>query len=214
MKRWEHKSPSKTTRNSIAKDREKAEKQDWIGFLKNGLPKKILGLGGASSEGLPQPVIDAYWPLIHHAGVPLLRQHREKIAALHALLAIYDEHYQALCLEQQVLLFRDVPRQLARLTEQTGELETAHRLNAAIDHLLLDEFQDTDPQQYAILKEFAQRIHCGARDKGLIFCVGDLKQSIYVWRGGTPQIFASFTATSTSFAGIRWTKATAPRRRF
>ena len=45
--------------------------------------------------------------------------------------------------------------------------------------LLFDEFQDTDPQQYAILRS----LH-GGREDGVMFLIGDPKQAIYRFRGG------------------------------
>ena len=63
-----------------------------------------------------------------------------------------------------------------------------YRLDAHVAHLLLDEFQDTSALQWRVLRPFAQRV--GARDGGRsFFCVGDVKQAIYGWRGGVAEIF-------------------------
>ena len=58
-------------------------------------------------------------------------------------------------------------------------------------HLLLDEFQDTSPAQWRVLRPFARRIV--ERADETFFCVGDVKQAIYGWRGGVAEIFEAIT---------------------
>jgi len=53
------------------------------------------------------------------------------------------------------------------------------------DHVLVDEFQDLDFTQYAILKLLASRHRS-------IFAVGDDEQSIFSWRGAEPSIIGHF----------------------
>jgi len=63
----------------------------------------------------------------------------------------------------------------------------AFRLDGWIDHLLLDEFQDTSLDQWHVVQPLAERI---TKDpKHSFFCVGDTKQAIYGWRGGNAEIF-------------------------
>jgi superfamily I DNA/RNA helicase/DNA polymerase III epsilon subunit-like protein len=55
------------------------------------------------------------------------------------------------------------------------------------DHVLVDEFQDLDFTQYAILKYLTE----GHRS---VFVVGDDEQSIFSWRGADPRVLARFAA--------------------
>jgi superfamily I DNA/RNA helicase/DNA polymerase III epsilon subunit-like protein len=55
------------------------------------------------------------------------------------------------------------------------------------DHLLVDEFQDLDLTQYAILKLLAE-------DHRSFFAVGDDEQSIFSWRGADPRVLGRFAA--------------------
>ena len=72
-------------------------------------------------------------------------------------------------------------------------------MDGAIDHILLDEFQDTSPVQWQVLRPLAKQVTDYTVDPNLpiedqraersFFCVGDKKQAIYGWRGGVAEIF-------------------------
>ncbi|WP_086235570.1 RecB-like helicase [Campylobacter devanensis] len=65
------------------------------------------------------------------------------------------------------------------------------RLDAKIRHILIDEFQDTDIKQYEILKPLIDESLSGIGQSGVgsFFYVGDIKQSIYRFRGGQSGLF-------------------------
>ena len=65
------------------------------------------------------------------------------------------------------------------------------RLDAKIRHILIDEFQDTDIKQYEILKPLIAESLSGIGQSGVgsFFYVGDIKQSIYRFRGGQSELF-------------------------
>ncbi len=65
------------------------------------------------------------------------------------------------------------------------------RLDAKFDHILLDEFQDTSILQFEILKPLFDEISSGegVSTQRSIFYVGDVKQSIYRFRGGSKELF-------------------------
>jgi len=67
-----------------------------------------------------------------------------------------------------------------------------YKLDGGIDHILLDEAQDTSPQQWHIIDSLCAEFFVGssARDvERTIFVVGDEKQSIFSFQGAAPQIF-------------------------
>lgn len=67
-----------------------------------------------------------------------------------------------------------------------------YKLDGGIDHLLVDEAQDTSPEQWAIIDALCAEFFAGsgARDvERTIFVVGDEKQSIFSFQGAAPQIF-------------------------
>lgn len=63
------------------------------------------------------------------------------------------------------------------------------RMDCGIDHLLLDEFQDTAPDQWRIIEPLAVPLTEEITSRQSFFCVGDTKQAIYGWRGGVAEIF-------------------------
>ncbi len=95
------------------------------------------------------------------------------------------ESYQQRKQELRVLDFNDLlVRARALLVEGDGA-ELAKQLSSGITLLLVDEFQDTDPQQVDLVKAL-----CGdGLSRGRLFFVGDFKQSIYRFRGAKPHVF-------------------------
>ncbi|WP_417746549.1 UvrD-helicase domain-containing protein [Rosistilla oblonga] len=111
------------------------------------------------------------------------------------LLESYDRNIGSLKQNARRFSFDDVSHQLAdwvdRLQDdqRSGDLNRlAMRMDASLDHVLLDEFQDTAPVQWDVLRPFARRASVGAPQR-TFFCVGDTKQAIYGWRGGEAKIF-------------------------
>lgn len=69
-----------------------------------------------------------------------------------------------------------------------------YKLDLGIDHVLIDEAQDTSPQQWDIIKRFVAEFTAGAGARGSlrrsIFAVGDEKQSIFSFQDAAPGAFA------------------------
>ena len=64
------------------------------------------------------------------------------------------------------------------------------RLDARVRHLLVDEFQDTNPLQWQALQAWLSG-YAGAGTAPSVFLVGDPKQSIYRFRRAEPQVFVA-----------------------
>ena len=67
------------------------------------------------------------------------------------------------------------------------------RLDGGIDHILVDEAQDTSPVQWDVIRklteEFTSGLGARAEDIRTLFVVGDVKQSIYSFQGADPGAF-------------------------
>lgn len=117
------------------------------------------------------------------------RRVREINAALYTLGDALLTRYQEDKAEQRAMDFADLEWQAAHLM---ADDETAAylqmRLDARYKHLLLDEFQDTNPIQWRILQGWLSGYsHTGERPS--IFLVGDPKQSIYRFRRADARLF-------------------------
>ncbi|WP_373355359.1 double-strand break repair helicase AddA [Pseudoroseicyclus sp. CXY001] len=72
-----------------------------------------------------------------------------------------------------------------------------YRLDGGIDHILVDEAQDTSPGQWQVIEHLAREITAGEGARGpgrTLFVVGDMKQSIYSFQGADPEGFARMRA--------------------
>lgn len=79
----------------------------------------------------------------------------------------------------------------ALLDEGAGVPDAFCRLGDRLHHLLVDEFQDTSRDQWSATLPLASE--CLAKG-GSLFCVGDVKQAIYGWRGGEARLFDEVAA--------------------
>lgn len=122
-----------------------------------------------------------------------LRRHERSVrdinAALYQLGDAFLSRYQDEKRAQRAMDFADLEWQAAQLM---ADDETAAylqmRLDARYRHLLLDEFQDTNPMQWRILQGWLSGYsHTGERPS--IFLVGDPKQSIYRFRRADARLF-------------------------
>ena len=101
------------------------------------------------------------------------------------------EHYQRLKSEQRVLDFADLEWKAYRLLNHAGNAQwIQYKLDQRIDHLLVDEFQDTNPTQWRLLLPLLQELAASANERRRsVFLVGDTKQSIYRFRRAEPRLF-------------------------
>lgn len=110
-------------------------------------------------------------------------------AALTCGAALLDA-YQAVKRERQVIDYGDIEWRVYQLLvsgEHAAYLQT--KLDARYRHILLDEFQDTNPLQWLTLKAwFAAAAEAGSTPT--VFLVGDPKQSIYRFRRAESRLFA------------------------
>ncbi|MBU1073401.1 UvrD-helicase domain-containing protein, partial [bacterium] len=108
------------------------------------------------------------------------------------------DRYAELKRRDRCLDFHDLERRAWRLVRDIDVGPwILYRLDARLDHLLVDEFQDTNRNQWEVLQPFATEFLAGETEDGRprsAFFVGDVKQSIYGFRGARPAIFGEVEA--------------------
>ncbi len=93
--------------------------------------------------------------------------------------------------EKNIITFDDLEYQawLAVVAEgMTAEI--TYRLSRRYRHILIDEFQDTSPMQWAIVRKWLLDAHGGGGEPS-VYIVGDRKQAIYGFRHGNPELLDS-----------------------
>ena len=108
------------------------------------------------------------------------------------------ESYESLKQFHAALDYDDLINKTAALFRSPGAHWVLYKLDGGIDHILIDEAQDTSPRQWEIVRAMADEFFAGrgAERKGqpldrTIFAVGDIKQSIMSFQGARPIEFVN-----------------------
>ena len=178
----------------------------WTKSLKTFIADKLCGEFKTNDEGIPyfglisgaannrillRPNLDALRIDLRNALLkPLYESLLEKSAALHKFMEEFEGSYHALTRSRGRMTFSDVTDLLSSQVENLDWITSAgYRLDAKLDHWLLDEFQDTSRIQWKVLGSFIDEVIQDSGGERSLFYVGDTKQAIYSWRGGDPELF-------------------------
>ena len=132
--------------------------------------------------------------------IDALRSQRDNIAYLlknEALLKVALEVVSCYRNEKQkrmLLDFDDLIMTTENLLKNADDRQwVLYRLDSGLDHLLLDEAQDTSPEQWRIIEYLCEEFFSGESSRRganrTLFVVGDKKQSIYSFQGARPEMF-------------------------
>lgn len=165
------------------------QSEQWEDFVSSGLAAKILsGETTYYRKPIPDDVLSMYEKLLRHAQAVITDRWNAQTRATYELLRRFDEHYRRLKDEAHAVLFDDVTYALTESLPGDAMSYLPFRLDGGVDYVLVDEFQDTSPPQWRVIEPFAD--HAVQKPTGGAFwCVGDVKQAIYAWRGGRADIF-------------------------
>jgi ATP-dependent helicase/nuclease subunit A len=112
-------------------------------------------------------------------------------AALTIVHAVRDD-YAAAKRARNALDYDDLIVETHRLLNRRGAAWVLYKLDGGIDHVLIDEAQDTSTLQWQILQKLTEEFFAGeGADRPLrtLFAVGDEKQSIFSFQGANPAQF-------------------------
>ena len=137
---------------------------------------------------LPPAQCDQLRVLARAAYSTALQERLEQTQAVYRLLKRYDEIYDREIRQRGRLTFSD---NVTLLLNAEGKFDIDYRLDCSVKHWLFDEFQDTSTRQWKVLEDNLMEIIGGHQEKTewrTAFFVGDLKQSLYGWRAGNPEL--------------------------
>jgi ATP-dependent helicase/nuclease subunit A len=121
---------------------------------------------------------------------------------LSALIGAYAKMKSA----RAALDFDDLIKRTQHLLETTDGAWVMYKLDQGIDHILVDEAQDTSPAQWAIIEALLSEIKSGGGAGSAarsFFAVGDMKQSIYSFQGADAELFEEKEASlGKALAGV------------
>lgn len=136
---------------------------------------------------------------------------KDSIALLNICQGIIHR-YQDLKKQHGVLDYEDQILQTSKLLQNPLDSQWVHyKLDGGIDHILVDEAQDTSPAQWAIIKGITEEFFSGDARKNqgerTLFVVGDEKQSIFSFQNADPVEFSKsrrFFADKTAANDAAW----------
>lgn len=185
--------------NSWVKIGQQAKVGDWENIANSGmLTKLIAGEEKFDRVEFSLAWLDAATPFLKHLTGLLLQQVAHQTEATYELMGRFAVRYDQLRRQRGVMLYSDLTHRLAAgaIEQATPDVSSAEvlgeiyfRLDQAVTHLLLDEFQDTSLDQWTVLSPFAQEVTSTGDGSRSLFVVGDTKQAIYGWRGGCAALF-------------------------
>lgn len=172
--------------------------------IANGFALVTYNRSTLTLEGKPADVI---YRLIQSVVRDEIRRKLLITQSLGQLLGEYENHYEQSVRESGSLVFSDFPVLLsgALCGEDSSILasDILFRMDGQVDHWLLDEFQDTSRLQWKVLSAFVDEVLQDPSGERSFFYVGDIKQSIYGWRGGDARLFKEiYNAYSDGERGI------------
>lgn len=116
----------------------------------------------------------------------------ERSEALLDVLGAILDRYEAEKRARSLLDFDDLVAKMSRLLrDDTQGLWVRYKIDGGLTHILVDESQDTNPEQWQVIDALASEFFvAGGIDRPrTLFAVGDGKQSIYSFQGAEPALF-------------------------
>jgi ATP-dependent helicase/nuclease subunit A len=167
-------------------------------FTTGGTPRAKLATNGLIADNGELHMHFQEAAIRFHEAEQRCRAARAAALALAALTLAEAAHaeYARAKRSRGVLDYDDLIAETLRLLERREAASwVLYKLDGGLDHILIDEAQDTSPEQWRIVRALAEEFFAGqgaCAEKGLsrtLFVVGDEKQSIFSFQGADPAQF-------------------------
>jgi len=173
------------------------EREDWGSVLASKLVQASMTKVQFSGVDVPEPMAAILRRLGGHAQAKEVGDLADASRAAGGLMLAFDAKLRDAKAVRNALTFDDLPRLMLGLGEDERRW-ISFRMDGKVDHLLLDEFQDTSRVQYEVLEPVLEEIAATRGGDGeagrSVFAVGDVKQSLYGWRGAVPELLEGLSA--------------------
>ena len=156
-------------------------------------PKALAGAVRQNAAPPEHPVFDVCATILEKAGALRCELDQHLLSLKADLIRTLRTELPARKQKQNILFFDDLLLKLREALEKQGDGALATAIRNQFKAALIDEFQDTDPIQYAIFHAIF------GREDHTLFLIGDPKQAIYSFRGA--DIFAYMQAADAIKAG-------------
>jgi ATP-dependent helicase/nuclease subunit A len=183
--------PHKNAFKEAAKLLQMYSQNRWEDILSSAFTKRICidEIYSYHNKPIPVPILEGVTHLTRLARSTFFENLQNKSKALAAILSEFQSHLFSISTQKGLFSFRELAHVLGLYANRVETQEMYYRLDSKISHILLDEFQDTSPLQWRILQPLASEILSKSGDDFSFLAVGDVKQAIYSWRGGTSELF-------------------------
>lgn len=169
-------------------------------FTQNGAPKAESQYIAQKTRDEHPDVFDTLQAEILRLGT--VRAHlravavAEQTAALVQVAEALFEQMERIKASRGLVDYADLIQHTRKLLRQSNTAAwVLYKLDGGLDHLLVDEAQDTSPEQWEIVEALAEEFFAGEgrhapnASPRTLFVVGDEKQSIFSFQGADPQAF-------------------------
>ncbi len=179
-----------------------------ICLTKEGDPRKTGGWPKAAQAGENGPLVELFQLLIERIADARARigalDALAQTQALHAFGPVFAAEVERRKTARGWLDFDDLIDRAQRLLSTSDMAQwVLFKLDGGLDHILVDEAQDTSPGQWEVIQRLAMEFGAGLSARSdirrTIFVVGDRKQSIYGFQGAD---LTAFDAMRETFAAM------------
>ncbi|HLH93908.1 MAG TPA: double-strand break repair helicase AddA [Xanthobacteraceae bacterium] len=141
---------------------------------------------------------------------------RDRTAALITLAGSVIARFRAEKDRRGLLDYDDLIEKTGTLLRRVDAAWVHYKLDLGVDHVLIDEAQDTSPRQWELIERLTAEFATGEGARGslarTIFAVGDDKQSIFSFQGALPAAFGqkrrdfqrAYAAAGLRFLGLEF----------
>ncbi len=154
------------------------------------LQKLIIGEPDSFNKvEIPEELLQLTRPIVQQIRYRVLNRTHQQTVALRVLMESLVQLYEGQRNLANAVSFDDIKRLLQQATISENLTDLYFRIDTKINHILLDEFQDTSLAEWVLLEPIVAEVLAHADGSHSFFCVGDTKQAIYGFRGGVAEIF-------------------------